>query len=554
MKIRKVLLILIVLLLGGVVLVTTLKEKENSTKDSLAVISDADGYSDIKMFLENTKKQEGILFEIPQKASVQDYNTYYGNEILKLLDSVDVDLIMNYIDTAVSGENFLAYKEGDIFESIEKVYYLQKLADSVDEDYHNDKILEIVLSLIQTSYDEEGFFYYEEFDEYLTDMTETDIRTVRLYHTMMTLYLCKEYSLTDRLDIGAIQEYIEASVALNCDAVNCYYAYLSYVYMNINTDIFFDKEIYYDSNNLDIIELNAYVSLANELEVPIQSEIIGARMYAYVEECRMANMMELYIAIDTLDKLNEPVDDAWKDRIVSLLRMYQNEDGTFPCISYYILDNKQMLMHYEMTTRMGLEPDITQYKQWLVDDFDGQDYYDMYAYAYFASRLDMDTGNLEKKLISELGNCTLDNKSSIGYLLLALSELNIKADKYLNADVVSYVELISSSETMDYSAQDLILLYGALKSKIADVNDTMVNTIKNMDTDKIETMQALMTYYKYEILTLAEEKMDKKGEIIDKMELENDLLKLRCQGGFKMDEEDYFLDLQATYYLIKLVP
>ena len=66
-------------------------------------------------------------------------------------------------------------------------------------------------------------------------------------------------------------------------------------------------------------------------------------------------------------------------------------------------------------------------------------------------------------------------------------------------------------------------------------------------------MQALVTYYKYEILALAEDKMDSGENIVDRTVLENILSKLRCEGGFKMNEGGAFIDLQATYYLIKFL-
>ena len=213
-------------------------------------------------------------------------------------------------------------------------------------------------------------------------------------------------------------------------------------------------------------------------------------------------------------------------------------------------------MHYEMTARMGLEPDISQYRQWLITDLDNQDYYDLYAYAYFASRLSISTSDLENKLISELKRCTLDNKSSIGYILLAISELEMDTefDDCLNQDIVNYLELISTSNTVEYDVQDMILLYGAIKCGFININKDIVQATINLNVEQAKSVEAIVIYYKYEILKLAEEKFDKEGDIIKKDELEADLQKLRCEGGFKMNEEDEFFDLQATYYLIKLIP
>ena len=558
MKKKRVYIILIAVLLGGIIFAISTREKENNkTKDTVAEVSDASSYGDIKLFLENTKKEAGIAFEIPKNESVQDYNTYYGNEILRILDSQNTDNVRKYADMAVSSEDFLSCKDGDIFEGIERIYYLQKLADGNNGNYHNSKMSDIVLELIEESYDEEGFFHYEEFDEYMIDMTEDEIKTIRLHHLMMTLHLCKQYGLLEEINVQSIEQYIADAVMENSNVIENYYAYLCYVYLDKETDIFSQLNITYDSEALDIIELNAYVSLANELGAAIeQPELIAVRMEAYVNECPMANMMELFIAVDTLEKLGHPVSGQDKNEIISMLQMYQNDDSTFPCISYYVLDNKQLLMHYEMTARMGLKSDILQYRQWLVKDLDKQDYYDLYAYAYFASRLGMDTSDLENKIISELGRCTLDNKSSIGYILMAMSELDmdLELDDCLNQEIVNYVELISSSSAVEYDVQDMILLYGAVKSGFININDAIVQAIINVNIEQAKPVEAVVIYYKYEMLKLAEEKFNKEGGIIKKDELEGDLLKLRCEGGFKMSEEDQFFDLQATYYLIKIIP
>lgn len=555
------------ILLGAIIVISAiiyffLKIDNSDTKDSkdiISAISDTSSYSDIIMFLENAKKENSILFEIPQENTLQDYNTYYGNEILRLLGEVKNDDIEKYANSAVCDENFMSYKNGDIFESIEKVYFLQKLADNCVENYYNENILEIVSGLVESSYDDSGFFYYAEFDDYLTDMTEKEIRTTRIYHTMMTLYLCKVYGLMDKLNVEAIEKYIKDSITTNDDVISLYYAYLCFEYLNCNTDFYAGQEICYDSDELDIMELNAYVSLMNELGMSIDKDIIVARMNAYVADCRVSNIMELFIAIDTLNKLDEPVSGEEKEKIVALLRLYQNADGTFPCISYYMLDNKQLLMYYQMTTKMGMESDLKEYQDLLSDDFNEQDYYDMYAYAYFASRLKMDTSSLERKLLNELSQCTLDNESSIGYILLALSELEInikkenKKNNYIDEDVNNYIQMLISTETIEYNAQDLIMLYGFLKSGIIEINENIVTSLQKIDIENVESMQALVTYYKYEILALAEDKMDSGENIVDRTVLENILSKLRCEGGFKMNEGDAFIDLQATYYLIKFL-
>lgn len=123
--------------------------------------------------------------------------------------------------------------------------------------------------------------------------------------------------------------------------------------------------------------------------------------------------------------MNEPLDTSEKEKIISLLEIYRNEDGTFPYISAYMLDNKQLLMHYTMMTKMGFQIDLTDYQSLLSDDFDNMDGYDLYAYVYFASRLNLDATDLKRKLVSELGDCKLEEKSHIGYILLVFSELQI---------------------------------------------------------------------------------------------------------------------------------
>lgn len=558
MKKKSIYLVLGLVIVGGIIFAIGTKDKEhNKIKDTVAVVADTSSYGDVKLFLENTKKEEGIVFEIPKNKTVQDYNTYYGNEILRIFGSQNSENIKKYTDMTVNSEKFPGYKDGDIFEGIERIYYLQKLADGNAGNYRNSKIADIVLEIIKASYDEEGFFHYEEFDEYMIDMTEEEIKTTRLHHMMMTLYLCRQYGLLCEVNVSEIEQYIANGIKDNSNVIDNYYAYLCYVYLAKDTDIFRKLNLMYDSEALDIIELNAYVSLAKELGVTIERpELVATRMEAYVKECPMANLMELYIAVDTLEKLGQPMGYQEKNEIISVLRMYQNDDSTFPSVSYYILDNKQLLMHYEMTARMGLEPDILQYRQWLITDLDNQDYYDLYAYAYFASRLSISTSDLENKLISELKRCTLDNKSSIGYILLAISELEMDTefDDCLNQDIVNYLELISTSNTVEYDVQDMILLYGAIKCGFININEDIVQATINLNVEQAKSVEAIVIYYKYEILKLAEEKLDKEGDIIKKDELEADLQKLRCEGGFKMNEEDEFFDLQATYYFIKLIP
>lgn len=532
------------------------------TKDSLKAISDTSSYSDIILFLENTTNEDSILFEIPKENKVQDYNTYYGNEILLLIGEISTNNLEEYITANI--DDFMEYKENDIFESIEKIYYLQKLMDDLEKNYYNEKILAIVENLIKESYNPKGFFGYEEFDEYLVSMTEEEVKTTRISHMMMTLYLCQRYELIDKLDVKTIEEYIVDVIKTNDNVMNLYYASLCYEYLNKDNDILGQAENSYDDDKLDLLELNAYVSLLNRNEISIgqeDKEIIGAKMKAYIAECRLSNMMELFVAIDTMAKLGDFISNAEKERVSSLLHVYQNNDGTFPYITSYILNNKQLLMHYEMTARMGIGTDIKEYEELLSDDFEDQDYYDMYAYAYFASRLGINTITLKNKLTNELSECTLEDESSIGYILLGLSELGVdikretKVKNYISEDIINYIQIMTSTETIEYKAQDLILLYGFLKTGMIEITETIVTTVNRIDIEQTESMQALVTYYKFKVLAFAEEEFEyrEESEIIDRAKLRDILLMLRCEGGFKMNEIDQSIDLQATYYLINLI-
>lgn len=554
-----VIIIILVLLILAIAFINYVLEDDRT---ELIVIENREEYSDIINFLENTK-DDSIIFELPNEGEMQDYNTYYGNKILLCLNkdnasAVEICINKNYT-------NFLEHKEGDIFESIEKIYYLQKLMDDCSGNcYYNEAIAKRIPELIEISYDKNGFFYYDEFDEYLVDMDAEGVRTVRLFHTMMTLYLCKSYGMINEVDVDSIKMYIADAIKTNNNIMDLYYASLCCKYMEQEIGSLYQIEMCCVEDERDILRLNAYVRLANEMNKVISNEYrqnIRDIMLAYVYESRVSNMMELYVAIDTLEQLGIELDSEEKKRIDSLLKIYQNDDGTFPAIFYYMLDNKQLLMHYQMLTRMGIEVDINEYAELLRDDFENQDYYDFYAYAYFASRLDIDTTNLEKKMISELSRCTLNDKTSIGYLLMAFAELRGDSKEIINRNgcidenIYNYIQILISSETVEYDIRDLILLYGFLKSELIDINVVRISSIEAVEIEQTDSMQAMLLYYKYEILFLLEKEIVREGEdkVVDRTELENMLVKLRCKGGFKMNEKDEIIDLQATYYLINLI-
>ena len=206
----------------------------------------------------------------------------------------------------------------------------------------------------------------------------------------MTLYLCKCYGMINELDVESIKIYIADGIKANSNIMDLYYVSLCCKYMEHDMASLSQMEVSYVEDEKDILRLNAYVRLANEMHKDIPKEYrqnIRDIMLAYVYESRVSNMMELYTAIDTLEQLGIELDSEEKKRLDSLLKIYQNDDGTFPAIFYYMLDNKQLLMHYQMLIRMGIEVDINEYAELLRDDFENQDYYDFYAYAYFASRL-----------------------------------------------------------------------------------------------------------------------------------------------------------------------
>lgn len=268
----------------------------------LVVIENREEYSDITNFLENTK-DDSIIFELPSEGEMQDYNTYYGNKILLCLNknnasSIETCINKNYV-------RFLEDTEGDAFESVEKIYYLQKLMDECSGNcYYNETIANKIAVLIESSYNRDGFFYYDEFDEYLVDMDSEGIRTVRLFHTMMTLYLCKCYGMINELDVESIKIYIADAIKANSNIMDLYYVSLCCKYMEHDMASLSQMEVSYVEDEKDILRLNAYVRLANEMHKDIPKEYrqnIRDIMLAYVYESRVSNMMELYTAIDTLE-------------------------------------------------------------------------------------------------------------------------------------------------------------------------------------------------------------------------------------------------------------
>lgn len=526
--------------------------------ETLPPISNLNEYEDITIMLNNTTKNDGITFELPKENSVQDYNTYYGNQILKLFEAGDSKLVESYVYNFVNKKDFIIYKDGDIFESIERIYHMQKLANDYSPNFHSDEIFMYTKQFIEEKYDSSGFFYYEEFDDYMVDMTQSEIETTRLYHTMMTLYLCHQYKIVHELDKNAIENYILNLISNDGNAINLYYSYLCFKYLGSDTSFYNNMPLSYDTTAMDLIEIHSFVSLSNELNKAFDNDNIRQLMNAYVSECRISNLMELFYALDILDKIEEPIEALEKQRILSLLKIYRNEDGTFPNISAYILDNKQLLMHYSLMERMNFQPDIKDYQPLLLNDFTNQDGYDLYAYSYFATRLNLDTTELKRKLVEELRNCSLTEKSYVGYLLLAFNELDFDIKKYneknncIDKEIINYISLITSSEAIEYNTSDLILLYGFLKTDIIEYTDTMLNCVQSLNIDKSQDMQAITLYYQYQILKQFEERTNK-NVVYDKNQLHNSLLNLRCYGGFKMNPQDNFLDLQATYYLTNLI-
>lgn len=143
----------------------------------------------------------------------------------------------------------------------------------------------------------------------------------------------------------------------------------------------------------------------------------------------------------------------------------------------------------------------------------------------------------------------MENESSIGYLLLALSELHIDCKKIkenVNEAVVSYINILSTSNSAKYTVQDVIMIYGLLKSGVLEVNNNILRLVENMDVDNAGT-QALTAYYKYKIM------FEYAGSSAKSLKKYKEFMKTyRVNGGFKMNKEDHFFDLQATYYFLDL--
>ena len=204
--------------------------------------------------------------------------------------------------------------------------------------------------------------------------------------------------------------------------------------------------------------------------------------------------------------------------------------------------------------KLGLKPNIDIYCNYLIKNLENQDAYDLYAYAFFCVRSETDTKELKKHVISRLESCTLNDKSTIGYLMLACKELNINISRVnLKKEITNYITTLVNQKNNSYSTHDLILLFGASKCKLIEINKNTIISLSDMNISNSEDVHAITTYYRYSIIQHAEQQLNSYEKLVDLTQMQNDINELRCTGGFKMNTDDNFFDLQSTYYIIMLI-
>lgn len=502
--------------------------------DNVKTIKDKNRYIDIYHTTKRNYSNGAVSFKVPKKDTYQDYNTYYGNKIL-----IDFENQV-YVDNEALRRVF--FEKERIFESVESLYYYQELLEDMYADYHDNEIKNALLDMLNMYYDDDVSFDFEKYDTYIKFLSKDEQDVCRLNDLMMTIYLCDRYGVIDKLNIDRIKSYIDSFLndgisVLKLNPIIRIYNCLDYPLDDI-------YNISYICDSESPVAINNYVEVSLCLGKNVDSDHILQILKYYIKDSSVDHLMELYYAVDSLQLLGL-LDEEYKKELTSVIYGYRYADGIFPVISGYIPDNKQLLIYHMIMARFGEDNNIIHYKKMLNDEFDSQDSYDLYAYSYFASRLNISSSKLKEHISSKLKNCTTDDLSAAGYIMLACKELDLNSKKVKpNEDIILYIDQLLSRDKPNYMPMDLILLYGAAKYGIISFDSKTLDIMQNMNLSDIKELKAIYIYYLYMILDMNNRSVD---------HLKKEMETLRCNGGYKMDVEDDFFDLMATYYCTMII-
>lgn len=526
--------------------------KVERNESCIKVVDDLKEFKDIRLWLEMCQDRESITFKLPKNDTVQDYNTYYGNLILLNLGENYVNKkIIGYIENIVAEENFMMWKNEDVFEGIEKCYYYDDLCRHINSQYHNNNIAKYVGRLVKKSYNKTGFFISEEFKERIKKMSKDDSKTIKLAQTMEMLYLCEKYNFLNKIDKEAISNWLIKSIqSSDSYIVDKYYVMKSLQYIGC-FDILEDfslKNLEYNKTNF--FEILCYLNICKEYNINIhQSEKKELYNLAIevLSDMPIDDLQRIYYATETIRLLNNNIDRNLIKEINKKISIFRYKNGLFPVISDYIIDNKQILMYYEMAEELGMTKETMQFSSLIIHDFKNMDSFDIYSYAVLCKKTGQDIDGVKQEVVKQLEKCTLDEKNKIMYLLRTLNYIG-SMDKCdcMNKEIENYINIIVNHDEKDgYDILDLILLYGFIDSGMLKGNSTLIGNIKNIKINKNDELSSSVLYYKYKIL------LDLNYDF-DKSEVYKQLSSYKCTGGYKKREADSFMDLQTTYLFLDL--
>lgn len=505
-----------------------------------------------------------------------DYYTFYANLLLDSLDVSTNKQLINELNKKIEDKNFMKFNQEDVLKGIEKLYYIHKLMKLFNkEETSNFDIQQFKKYLsdeISFTYNEEGFFFAKELNEYKND---TKFLDVQIGHTLQTLELADEYGMLNEINIASVTKWLLASVEKSYSTNS--FSRISYVHKLleiIDAKSYINKIQFPDNKTLprkieglyDIMEIEGFISLymdnvleTNELVLDqIYSKIVKSLNYS-IDDPQI-----LYRKITCLNMLGKSsgIGDDYRNKIIFLLKRNEYKNGLYPIVTKYYSDFKQTYL--SVASLMQLQSinktDKSSIKVLLnginIAELYNKDIYEAYCAVQLDKILELNViGKHEKKIIEgKLLNLSINilDSNSIMQWKLKINFLNAVNHTFSLNDLPTNTKDIlkkiksNTSYFKEGTLFDLIFINTLYKTGLLrrDI-EKCTSYIKNINTNVENESASYYIYYRYILLNNLKYDFD-----ID--ELKNYMKQLECMGGYLMSSKKSFYDIIATFYLIQL--
>ncbi|MGP7818812.1 hypothetical protein [Niallia sp. 01092] len=269
--------------------------------------------------------------------SKDEYVTYYVYQTASLLGHSPNK---NYCQTLLQmlhKDSFPKEQENLIFSGIERVFRAQKSMELCQE---NAALLlrKHIKYLLNTTYNEQGFFLSEEFKKF---KNKPEYMDVKIQQTYMMLYLASNYGFLEDIDTKKIKYWIDTIILEDFYRID--------TVIKINKMLGYETEFEIDNNKVyqlvnlksynfnDLLELNSLTNI-NKFQNNFKLEnktisIILNKLDNY--HFGLSDIQSEYYKLNILSNLNKSIKKQEKQLLLRDFSAYVYKDGMFPTISSF---------------------------------------------------------------------------------------------------------------------------------------------------------------------------------------------------------------------------